>query len=70
MVLVDLPGLEAGGFTVIPKLNIAAAPNLGYAVFWHNRKDDGAADGMTLHGTCPVLAGSKWVVDKWSHIRG
>ncbi|KFM68228.1 Prolyl 4-hydroxylase subunit alpha-2, partial [Stegodyphus mimosarum] len=43
---------------------------LGSALFWHNVKSNGVGNILTLHGACPVLAGTKWVSNVWFHERG
>uniref|UniRef100_A0A8C6ZRC5 Fe2OG dioxygenase domain-containing protein n=1 Tax=Nothoprocta perdicaria TaxID=30464 RepID=A0A8C6ZRC5_NOTPE len=40
------------------------------ALFWWNLRRSGEGDGATLHGACPVLAGDKWVANKWIHEHG
>uniref|UniRef100_A0A8B9PFS8 Prolyl 4-hydroxylase subunit alpha 3 n=1 Tax=Apteryx owenii TaxID=8824 RepID=A0A8B9PFS8_APTOW len=40
------------------------------ALFWWNLRRNGAGDGDTLHAACPVLAGDKWVANKWIHEHG
>ena len=40
------------------------------ALFWYNLHRDGEGDMRTRHAACPVLAGQKWVSNKWIHERG
>ncbi|EOA95639.1 Prolyl 4-hydroxylase subunit alpha-3, partial [Anas platyrhynchos] len=40
------------------------------ALFWWNLRRNGDGDGDTLHAGCPVLAGDKWVANKWIHEHG
>ncbi|XP_074837139.1 prolyl 4-hydroxylase subunit alpha-3 isoform X2 [Carettochelys insculpta] len=40
------------------------------ALFWWNLHRNGAGNGDTLHAGCPVLAGDKWVANKWIHEHG
>jgi prolyl 4-hydroxylase len=68
--MVYLSDVADGGSTAFPKLNVAIQPVKGDAVFWYNLHLDGSGDPMTLHGGCPVLAGSKWVANKWIHELG
>ncbi|KAH8271406.1 hypothetical protein KR018_008879 [Drosophila ironensis] len=35
------------------------------AVFWHNLHASGVGDVRTLHAACPIIAGSKWVLNRW-----
>lgn len=37
----------------------------GAAGFWFSLLSDGSVDALTLHGGCPVIAGSKWITNKW-----
>ncbi|XP_064458444.1 prolyl 4-hydroxylase subunit alpha-1-like isoform X2 [Ornithodoros turicata] len=60
----------AGGATVFPQLRIALWPEKGAAAFWHNLHRSGDGDVLTRHAACPVLAGSKWVSNKWFHEAG
>jgi len=61
---------EAGGATVFPEIKLTLFPSKGDAVFWHNLKKSGEGDMTTRHAACPVLAGIKWVSNKWIHERG
>ena len=63
--MVYMTDVEAGGATVFPRLNLTLYPEKGAAAFWYNLHRDGTGDVRTLHSGCPVLAGSKWVANKW-----
>lgn len=63
----DVP---AGGATVFPQLRLTLWPEKGAAAFWFNLHRSGEGDMLTRHAACPVLAGSKWVSNKWFHERG
>lgn len=63
----DVP---AGGATVFPQLRLTLWPKKGAAAFWFNLHRSGEGDMLTRHAACPVLAGSKWVSNKWFHERG
>ena len=60
-----LSNIRIGGATVFPKVNIRVPPVKNAAAFWYNAKLNGDMDGNTQHAGCPVLAGQKWVVNKW-----
>lgn len=62
--------VDAGGATVFPEAGIAVQPKKGSAVFWYNLLPNGDVDFLTRHAACPVLAGTKWVANKWIHERG
>ncbi|XP_064469405.1 prolyl 4-hydroxylase subunit alpha-1-like [Ornithodoros turicata] len=82
--LLYLSDVAAGGSTVFPKLDIEVRPKAGLALFWFNMKTAGESetdyvrtwsetrtrDMRTLHGSCPVLRGSKWIATKWIRERG
>jgi len=69
-VLFYLSQPEAGGATVFPELKLTLFPVKYDAVFWHNLYKSGEGDMTTRHAACPVLAGIKWVSNKWIHERG
>jgi len=55
---------------VFPELKLTLFPTKNDAVFWHNLYKNGDGDLSTRHAACPVLAGIKWVANKWIHERG
>uniref|UniRef100_A0A646QE87 procollagen-proline 4-dioxygenase n=1 Tax=Hemiscolopendra marginata TaxID=943146 RepID=A0A646QE87_9MYRI len=69
-VLFYMSDVDAGGATVFPNIGVALWPKKGSAAFWHNLHRSGDGDLLTRHAACPVLAGSKWVSNKWIHERG
>ena len=43
-------------------------PEKGAAAFWYDLLSDGFRDIKSLHGGCPVLKGSKWILNKWLYM--
>jgi len=68
--MVYLTDVLAGGATVFPKLGIQVLPQKGSMLVWYDMLEDGSVDRRTLHAGCPVLAGNKWVCNKWFHESG
>ena len=60
---------EEGGGTAFlsPGYESLIMPQKGSAGFWYDLYSDGFRDPTTLHGGCPVLKGSKWILNKWIH---
>ena len=64
--LKDTP--EGGGTAYIyPGLEGVVMPERGAAAFWYDLMANGFRDGATEHGGCPVLKGSKWILNKWMY---
>ena len=40
-------------------------PKAGDAAFWISLSSSHSVDVRTVHGGCPVLKGSKWIMNKW-----
>ncbi|XP_018607213.2 prolyl 4-hydroxylase subunit alpha-1-like [Scleropages formosus] len=68
--LTYMTDVEFGGATVFPNIGVALQPQKGSAVFWYNLLRNGQLDERTLHAACPVVAGSKWVANKWIREQG
>lgn len=68
--MVYLGDVDAGGATVFVHKNISIHPKKGDAVFWYNLHKDGIGHNQTLHGGCPVLIGSKWMLNVWIRAEG
>ncbi len=60
-------GEPVGGATAFVYLfkEITVWPTKGSAAFWFNLNKRGYRDRRTAHGGCPVLKGSKWILNKW-----
>ena len=61
---------EEGGGTAFlsPGTEGLILPDRGSAVFWYDLKSDGYRDTLASHAGCPVLKGSKWILNKWLHL--
>ncbi|XP_035426298.1 prolyl 4-hydroxylase subunit alpha-3 [Cygnus atratus] len=69
-VMIYLSAVEAGGSTAFIYANFSVPVVKNAALFWWNLRRNGDGDGDTLHAGCPVLAGDKWVANKWIHEYG
>ncbi|NXJ98998.1 P4HA3 hydroxylase, partial [Corythaixoides concolor] len=69
-VMIYLSAVEAGGSTAFIHANFSVPVVKNAALFWWNLRRNGDGDGDTLHAGCPVLAGDKWVANKWIHEHG
>ncbi|XP_025967234.2 prolyl 4-hydroxylase subunit alpha-3 isoform X2 [Dromaius novaehollandiae] len=69
-VMIYLSSVEAGGSTAFIYANFSVPVVKNAALFWWNLRRSGEGDGDTLHAACPVLAGDKWVANKWIHEHG
>ncbi|KAG8185447.1 hypothetical protein JTE90_022378 [Oedothorax gibbosus] len=65
-----LSDVKAGGSTVFPDIDVEIKPRKGSAALWLNLFKSGEGDLRTKHAACPVIAGKKWVANKWIHERG
>ena len=43
----------------------AVAPRKGDAILFYSQKPSGDLDPLSIHGGCPVLAGTKWAANLW-----
>ncbi|XP_017142454.1 prolyl 4-hydroxylase subunit alpha-2 [Drosophila miranda] len=64
-VLFYLSDVAQGGGTAFPYLKQHLRPKKYAAAFWHNLHAAGRGDARTQHGACPIIAGSKWVLNRW-----
>ncbi|GAB1610055.1 prolyl 4-hydroxylase subunit alpha-1-like isoform X1 [Argonauta hians] len=68
--LIYMSDVPSGGATVFPYIGLKLFPEKGAAAFWYNLHRNGEGIFNTRHAACPVLVGSKWVMNKWIHERG
>ncbi|KAL3307763.1 Prolyl 4-hydroxylase, alpha polypeptide [Cichlidogyrus casuarinus] len=61
--------VQSGGLTVFTRIGAKVKPIKNSAAFWWNLHPSGEGDLRTRHAACPVLAGAKWVMNKWFHER-
>lgn len=66
----QLTAVELGGATAFTKTNAVVKPVARSLVFWYNLLRSGDGDIRSRHGACPVLVGSKWVMNKWVRAAG
>eukprot|EP01123_Difflugia_compressa_P015511 TRINITY_DN8764_c0_g1_i1.p1 TRINITY_DN8764_c0_g1~~TRINITY_DN8764_c0_g1_i1.p1 ORF type:complete len:146 (-),score=27.77 TRINITY_DN8764_c0_g1_i1:86-496(-) len=67
-VLVYLKTPEEGGETYFPQAKpnpIKVVPKQGDAVLFWNGTPEGKTDPNSLHGSLPVIIGTKWALTKW-----
>jgi prolyl 4-hydroxylase len=67
---IQLSDVIMGGATAFPYLKLKIPTVKGAAAFWYNLRDSGADHYYTRHAGCPVLYGSKTVMNKWIHGAG
>lgn len=60
-----LSDVEEGGETVFPELNLEVKPKKGSAIVFWNIDLDGRDDPRVLHGSKPVIKGTKWAMTRW-----
>ena len=56
-----------GGGTgfIYPGYHQLVEPEKGSAAFWIDLRASGLRDDAATHGGCPILKGSKWILNKW-----
>eukprot|EP00095_Tigriopus_kingsejongensis_P001284 maker-scaffold359_size197282-snap-gene-0.21 protein:Tk01284 transcript:maker-scaffold359_size197282-snap-gene-0.21-mRNA-1 annotation:"hypothetical protein DAPPUDRAFT_308081" len=64
-----LEEVEAGGATgfASPGHEVLVWPRKGSVAFWFDLDRKGHRDTRLLHGGCPIIKGSKWILNKWIH---
>lgn len=63
--VVYLNDVEAGGGTSFPEAGISLYPRKGQAIYFRYCNNLGQLDPATIHAGLPVLAGEKWIINKW-----
>ena len=63
--IVYLNDVEEGGETFFPDAGISFSPRKGQAVYFRYFNQLGQLDEATLHAGLPVIAGEKWIINKW-----
>ncbi|KAL5283336.1 hypothetical protein ACFFRR_005925 [Megaselia abdita] len=61
-----LSDVEMGGSTAFNYLGVNIKPEKGKLVFWENLHSGGAIDFRTKHAGCPIVLGSKWIMNAWT----
>lgn len=56
------------GFTECAMRGLAYRPKKGSAVVFWSLRPDGTLDKGSVHGSCPVVRGTKWAATKWYHV--
>ncbi|VVC31298.1 Hypothetical protein CINCED_3A015630 [Cinara cedri] len=70
-VLFYLTDVENGGFTTFPTLDIICPPEKGAAlVFYSLNLTDGSLLYDSLHGSCSILKGNKFIFTRWLREEG
>ena len=62
-----LNDVKAGGGTGYssPGFEDTVIPERGSAAFWVSLTSGSYRDNRSLHGGCPIISGSKWILNKW-----
>ena len=62
-----LRDVDAGGATgfASPGNEVLVWPRRGSVAFWYDLDRKGHRDTRLLHGGCPIVKGSKWIMNKW-----
>jgi len=60
-----LSEVTLGGLTSFPYVGTYLKPEKGAVAVWWNMDSRGEYDQLVLHAGCPVLKGSKWILNKW-----
>jgi prolyl 4-hydroxylase len=66
-VMAWLGDVDAGGATAFfhNQAERTLMPTRGSAAFWYDLDRKGYRDMRTYHGGCPIVKGTKWILNKW-----
>ena len=56
------------GFSHCASQGLAVRPRKGEAVAFWSLRTDGTLDKGSLHGSCPIIKGTKFAATKWYHV--
>jgi len=62
--------MQRGKLSRCAQRGVAYHPRRGDAVLFWSLKPDGNLDPSSLHGSCPVIRGTKYSATKWMHVGG
>lgn len=67
---VDIPPTQTrkAGFSQCAMEGLAVKPRKGDAVLFWSLRTDGTLDQGSIHGSCPVIRGTKYAATKWFHV--
>ena len=49
----------------MPFADVSVSPEKGAAIIWFHSFINEDPDPMSIHASCPVLLGHKWIGNKW-----
>jgi prolyl 4-hydroxylase len=52
-------------YKIIPYSEEVISPVRGSTAFWYSLEPKGHRLPESVHGGCPILKGSKWIINKW-----
>ncbi|CAL1398971.1 unnamed protein product [Linum trigynum] len=58
-------GLKVPGYDYKQCVGLKVKPRQGDGLLFYSVFPNGTIDKMSLHGSCPVIKGEKWVATKW-----
>ncbi|GKV43241.1 hypothetical protein SLEP1_g50556 [Rubroshorea leprosula] len=58
-------GLKIKGYDYRQCVGLKVKPRKGDGLLFYSLLPNGTIDPTSLHGSCPVIKGEKWVATKW-----